>query len=255
MDYWCCGVWPSIGCGVVARALVCPCRDFSRSANSIIEFQVKTRNLSNQDSKVLFTSRGCVITKNWRCADCMLAAAHSCRDKPGSNDVAGFSSPTTSKRRLANLVFIAHCARRTARPPWSSANTYVSANKDGWQQLYNSFTCLSLGCITQNPRYLSSAEQVPNHCIPTTIAHTSLFASTYSFLQTLNRGNCISTVFAPPTITLPHIRDALRHTVARRASVGRHLHRSLARPNMVKLQPHPTQRLSTRFCSRPHRQH
>jgi hypothetical protein len=149
MDYWCCGVWPSIGCGAVARGLVRPCRDFPRSANSIIVFLVKTRNLSRSrlERCLRVAAASSPIIGNERTACWQL------RTRVATNLAAmmwlGSARQPPSKRRLANLVFIAHFARRTARPPWSSANTYVSANRDGWQQLYNPLTCLSLGCITQ----------------------------------------------------------------------------------------------------------
>jgi hypothetical protein len=159
MDYWCCGVWPSIGCGAVARALTCAHAGTSRSANSI-EFLVTPRNLSKSRlDSIIHESQLRHLVELKVCG----LHAGSCTRVATNRAVMvwlGSARPTTSKRRLANLVFIAHSARRTARPPWSSANTYVSAKKDGWQQLYNSFTCLSLGCITQLSRYLSSAEQV-----------------------------------------------------------------------------------------------
>jgi hypothetical protein len=92
----------------------------------IIDLLVKTRNRSISDTNTLLTDRKCVILAfDMRGLDVGSCAG---RDSPSSNSVAG----------IHHALIV-------------PANTYVSANEDGWQFLYNLFTCRSTGpVITQS---------------------------------------------------------------------------------------------------------
>jgi hypothetical protein len=114
----------------------------------IIDLLVKTRNRSISDTNTLLTDRKCVILAfDMRGLDVGSCAG---RDSPSSNSVAGIAHQPP-RRHLANLVFVDESAHGLHHALIVPANTYVSANEDGWQFLYNLFTCRSTGpVITQS---------------------------------------------------------------------------------------------------------
>lgn len=141
----------------------------------------QTRNRSFSDSRQLLTDCNCVIFCRILGVG-PIGALRSLR-QAGQQQWRGWvPRPATpaSPRQPRLCRPLVHGTRHALI---ISANTYVSAKKDGWQQLYNLLACRSTGPALHNPldssqvlsRYLTTA-LLPLHSYHDT--HTQLFAST-----------------------------------------------------------------------------
>lgn len=155
MDYWCCGVWPSIQISRLWR-----CGSCSGGMQGLVEGRRLHHQGSREDAQSLKNRLEQTIDNSalrhfpaLTLSGSAWAAALVLR-QAGQQQWCGWGSaplqPPPASPRQPRL------SRSTLRAGWHatpglSANTYVSPNQDGWQQLYNLSACRSTGPALHNP--------------------------------------------------------------------------------------------------------
>lgn len=187
MDYWCCGVWPSIQISRLWR-----CGSCSGGMQGLVEGRRLHHQGSREDAQSLKNRLEQTIDNSAlrHFPALTLSAApgqlRSCCDKQGSNNgVAGAQLHSNLPRHhRANLVFLAPLCAQDGTPRLDQVLTRMfRLIKMAGSSFIIFLHAGPLGLHYTIHLYLSSAEQVSEPRIPITILTHILLASTYSFFS------------------------------------------------------------------------